>query len=1079
MALSPRLYLDRLSPQGNLALGRFIAELQRGNSLAPVTVVGPSTYANLTLRRELGRTGFANVRFLVLARLTEFLGAPLLVAQDRQPLNRVMESAALRSVASPPGGMLTDLRSHTSTHQALLNTFRQLRHASETALERLSRQSDLRREVVELYQSYRQRVAQYFDQADAARAAAEAVRQGEANALDDLGFIVFFQPRDLGPADLTLVRALAEAEKCAVFLGLTGDDEADAATHELAGNLEPFLGRPQPWPVGSADPPDSQGDGLESAPVGDEETGERLLSAPDPHLEIRWAIRQIAGHAEQGVPFHRMAILYRQTTPYSSLIHEELALAGIPAAGPNPVALSDSAAGRTLTGLLRLANGGLSRDDVTSWLTGCPVRPPGVGEGENFSASQWDAISKRAGIVGGREQWSQRLERFAENQERVLEGAEAETEVLEHQARAMQADAQAARRLKSFIEGLADDLTPPPAEAGWAGFSSWARGLLDRYLDLGPQCPPAEEAARSRVRDSLRELAGAQALAPTPPLAVFVQALEEILRRTQGHLGATGQGVFVAPVNAAAGMSFDLLHVAGMVEGAFPPPSRDDPLAPDRDRQAAGGAAAGLPNQQGRVAEERYAFLSALATAPQRTLSYPVANPGGRGAQYPSRWFLERASRLEGGAVYTNTLERLGSRPWLTVVRSMEDSLAVGGDEPAADRHDHDLRSLQSWKRAGRGVRQHPLAAESSLGTSLELGRLRYGAAELTEWDGNLSTANLERYARRLESNALSPTSLERWARCPFSYFLGNVLRIGALEKPEDNFSITALDRGTLVHKILEDFVAAVGEEGSLPGPGQAWSGEQRELMRRTAEGAFAEAESRGVTGRELLWQLEREEILFDLDTFLERDAELRERFGVSPAHLETRFGMGGGGWPEAVTTLEDGSTIAFRGVIDRVDTDASGQRVLVLDYKSGSARPFEGLSADPIDRGSHLQLAIYSLAARNALGPGAEVRAAYWFVSSRGEFVLAPLEPELINAQEVEERFKEGLEVIVDGIKKGVFPANPGPARDWGGQREYENCLFCNFKPVCPARKDVLWAKKRNNPLLAGYLGLSEGPQT
>ena len=36
-----------------------------------------------------------------------------------------------------------------------------------------------------------------------------------------------------------------------------------------------------------------------------------------------------------------------------------------------------------------------------------------------------------------------------------------------------------------------------------------------------------------------------------------------------------------------------------MTEGAFPPATPDDPLAPERARQAAGGASEGLPTRPG------------------------------------------------------------------------------------------------------------------------------------------------------------------------------------------------------------------------------------------------------------------------------------------------------------------------------------------------------------------------------------------------------------------------------------------------------------------------------------------------
>ena len=88
----------------------------------------------------------------------------------------------------------------------------------------------------------------------------------------------------------------------------------------------------------------------------------RLHIAPNAHEELRWVIRRITQEAEeQRTSFHRMAILYRMDNPYTSLIRDELRLAGIPMAGPGRETLADTSVGRTLTGLRGL--GGLGNED--------------------------------------------------------------------------------------------------------------------------------------------------------------------------------------------------------------------------------------------------------------------------------------------------------------------------------------------------------------------------------------------------------------------------------------------------------------------------------------------------------------------------------------------------------------------------------------------------------------------------------------------------------------------------------------------------------------------------------------------
>ena len=176
-----------------------------------MTVVGPSNYANLTLRHELARSGFANVRFLPMPRLAELLGAPSLAARGRTPLTSIVESAAIRAVSESASGPLGELRFHPSTHQSLKGTFRELRHASDSALERLSAQSGLQAEVVNLYRRFRERTRTFYDSEDLAQAAADAIRRGEATGLTDLGQILFYQVRDVTQEQADMIEALSDA----------------------------------------------------------------------------------------------------------------------------------------------------------------------------------------------------------------------------------------------------------------------------------------------------------------------------------------------------------------------------------------------------------------------------------------------------------------------------------------------------------------------------------------------------------------------------------------------------------------------------------------------------------------------------------------------------------------------------------------------------------------------------------------------------------------------------------------------------------------------------------------------------
>ena len=1062
-----RLIVDRQSPALKEAVWRLVREAkQDGGPLALVTVVGPSQYANLSLRQELGSDGFANVRFMLLPMLAELLGGTAMATAKRRPLTSILENVLIRAILEQAQGPLAQVREHRSTQSSVRDSFRQLRLASDSVLLELESAGGVRREVIRLYREFRQRIGDgWYDAEDMAEAAAEAVRTNAAPALRELGQLVFYLPHDLSRSEVTLIRTLARRVPCAVLLGATGDTNADAQVSDLTADLEPFLGEPQEADSENFRPSPENANQVLFPGV------TSLQVAPDAHTELRGVIREIIASARAGTPLPRMAVLYGMDPPYGSLVRDELDLAGIRTAGPGWKSLGDTAVGRTLAGLLRLSaslgtEDALRRDEVFAWLTGSPVRRPRGMKREDFSPARWDVISRKAGVVRGLRQWRKEMSAYSDQKEKEAERADGE--VSEAGIESMRADSRIALSALLFIEELAHDLRPPHPSANsggasWQVFCRWTEALLRKYLRRS--LTDDESAAKERIDRMLQELRAADSISSVATLPAFRQVIEDYFQRTEGHIGITGEGVFVAPFSAAAGMSFDAVWVVGMLEGSVPPPPKDDPLLPEDEWRRAGGP----PVMAERSARQRYDFLSALATTPRLTFSYPATDPELRRRAFPSPWLLEQASALEGDPVTSDSLLRL-NRPWLTITASLEDSLS-SLEEPA-DRHDYDLQRLLLWRRehpsstSGRsGAVPHPLAKEGPLTRAAHMIRGRAGRA-FSEFDGNLSSvAPNSRFARNLGLYPLSSTSLESWAVCPFRYLLGHVLQLGTLDDPEEETSISRLNRGSLVHDILEKFFGEATNTDIMPVSGQGWSHENSQRLRRIAHDVFREYERRDLTGKRLLWQAEKQNILNDLDTFLVKDAELRAQYGSARTMPEAKFG-GGEEWREAV---DEDTRISFRGRIDRIDLGSDGNPTLIVDYKTGrSSDSIKALDADPIDKGRRLQLGAYSLAAKQQFPQTDNMPAIYWFITERGEFKSAPSEPFDINNPETLKRFHEGVSAITEGIRGGVFPANPGP-RGWSN-----NCAFCDFNTLCQSRRFRLWERKKKDELVSGYLSLT-----
>ena len=115
------------------------------------------------------------------------------------------------------------------------------------------------------------------------------------------------------------------------------------------------------------------------------------------------------------------------------------------------------------------------------------------------------------------------------------------------------------------------------------------------------------------------------------------------------------------------------------------------------------------------------------------------------------------------------------------------------------------------------------------------------------------------------------------------------------------------------------------------------------------------------------------------------------------------------------------------------------------------------------------LQLVLYTLAARELSElPEAEVEAYYWFVE-QGELHRGGL----IDTGQVT-HLGEVLDVVVGGIRDGIYPANPGvekffPRATWAA------CAYCPYDRVCPSTRLDQWRGVRADPAVRPYADIAD----
>ena len=1016
------------------ALALAVAEAKDGDPLAPVSVLVPANLCGVVARRVLargvaGRCGVAGLLVLTVDRLAERIAAPALTGAGRRPATSAVLAAAWRRALAGDAGVFAPVAAHPVTVQALADRHRELREVDDAALDAIAGSGPVASDLVRLHRVVAGLLAaRWYDPVDLRRTAAGLLRGGPRLG-SEIGAVVLFLPQDLPLSATAMLRELAGAG-IRVVAGMTGDGRADAGVLETLRRIG------------------ADGDHDAAAVPA---TATSIVHASDSDDEVRCVVRLVAGKLA-GVRAERVAVLYGSAEPYARLLAEHLGAAGITTNGAAVRPVIERTFPRALLDLLALPDHRWRRDEVLALLAQAPVRGPG---GYRVPAARWERISRAAGVVAGGD-WESRLCRYAAA-ERAAAAAERNCEAPRQGLIARrERDAEAADALRAFVAGLKRRLERGGELRSWPDLARWAietfRAVLGDAEDE-PWLPDEDARAAAKMQQVIAGLSGLGAIEPAADLTALRLTLELELADDLPRQGRFGTGVLVGPLGSAIGLDADVVFVVGLAEGMMPGRLHEDGLLPERVRALAAGQLAPLRNRFGR--QHRY-LLAALAAAPERVVSFPRGDLRRSTARLPSRWLLPSLRALAGEpGLHASQWESV-SGPWLAGSPSYAASLAR---TPV-------LASEQEW-RLRAAIARHGGRVEDALGGDVALVRavamIRARASDrLTRFDGDVSGLGIPDPAG--PGRVVSPTALEAWARCPYAYFVQRLLRVEPAGAPEELIEISPLESGSLIHQVLDRFFTGQSLNAAVPGPGQRWTAAQRAELGRVAVEAASEFEARGVTGHRVLWRRELGRICGDLQLLLDDDDQLRAEQGRVQVRSELVFGMQG--MPAVPFRLPDGRRVRFRGSANRVDR--AGDALVVVDYKTGSARTFRTINQiDPTAGGTKLQLPVYAHAARAGLGmPAAAVSAEYWFLrKDRGRIAL-PLTPM------VDQVFSAAVATITDGIGGGLFPHRPPADDSWAG---FIECPYCDPDGLGVTELRDGWRRKRSDPRLAEYLALTE----
>lgn len=352
-----------------------------------------------------------------------------------------------------------------------------------------------------------------------------------------------------------------------------------------------------------------------------------------------------------------------------------------------------------------------------------------------------------------------------------------------------------------------------------------------------------------------------------------------------------------------------------------------------------------------RFLEERMGIYRNLSKPRERLwISYSLSDAEG-GPARPSGVFTKLTGLFGDTPVARDALNRqtdaelVGAGP--AGLRHLTEALQAACEGRPLAPHWHEALA---WFKQNKPEALEPIRAGIAFTNKQEdLGREMTAALYM----GNIGSIREEALEPSPELS-LSPSRLERYARCPFSHFVQYGL------KPEERriFEIAPREIGDIYHECLMEMSRHLTARGiAITDPASPWMTISREECRTFVEDVIAKKSG---TYREGILEAGNEEKyrgrrITDICEKVCWAVIEQVRAGeILRSSFEAPFGRGRR-IPPIPVNLGEGRTAYIEGKIDRVDY-LPGERVKIIDYKTGN----ENFSVAEAEAGYRLQLMLY-----------------------------------------------------------------------------------------------------------------------
>ena len=492
-----------------------------------------------------------------------------------------------------------------------------------------------------------------------------------------------------------------------------------------------------------------------------------------------------------------------------------------------------------------------------------------------------------------------------------------------------------------------------------------------------------------------------------------------------------GYGVQITTLNEIRGLSFDYLFIGGLNDGDFP--TRFTP-------EIFFSGSFAKQEYQHQV-EQRYLFYQALCTWKKKLyLSSP---------QFDDKRELVLSSFLQDfNSLFSKTT--LTAIDFANKIYSKEELLEL-------------LGKLSSEQR-----KKIKIPAEANINTeelnnaiAIETKRNEepFNESDYTGFISKMFGEEIGERLKKISEGEFSATQLENYAKCPYKYFVENVLQLETITEPVEE--LEAFEYGSLIHSILYEFYTKLKENGIVLFNCSDHDFKiAEELLFKIAERKFDELNLNSELSfyeREKLLGISGNKKQSILYKFL--DEERRNDGGYVPSFFEIGFGKVKE--EKFSNQLREGvkaGKIRLKGKIDRIDINKDAETLKVIDYKLGGTKP----TSEDLKSGISLQLPLYLFAAKELIKKEFEkeykpaVAQIFSLKYNEKDFGKKSVsikshktknendDSEISAAEEMIKICLDAVNVFAEDISKGIFHLSKLK------NRETKVCRFCDFKKIC-----------------------------